>query len=126
MIVSVVRDSGRGTKLVQWHDKGLLKRAWVPSHLVSSDLEVREKVLRESPPYGLPFDQIVKSVTISADDFAEALHRRGIWTQEDVMKNPDAVSKALIAATGVSVSTFQNSVRQFEFLASEVQSDDNH
>lgn len=120
MIVTVVRDSGRGTKLVQWNDGGL-KRAWVPSHLVNEDLEVAWKVLQESPQYGLPFDHIVKSVTISADAFADALHRRGVWTQEDVMKNPDAVSKALIAATGISVSSFQNSVR--EFLTSEVQAD---
>lgn len=124
MIVSVVRDSGRGTKLVQWSDGKSMKRAWVPAHLINQDLEVSFKTLNESPAYGLPFDHILQSVTISADVVADALHRRGIWTDEDVMRNPEAVSKALIAAMGLSVSSVQNSVR--EFLASEVQSDDNH
>lgn len=124
MIVTVVRDSGRGNKLVQWNDGKSLRRAWVPTHLISPDLEVSFKVLNEGAPYGLPFDQIVESVSISADDVAEALHRRGIWTEEDVMRNPETVSKALIAAMGLSVSSFQNSIR--EFLASEVQSNGSH
>lgn len=121
MIVTVVRDSGRGSKLVTWTDGGHPRRSWVPTHLISPDLEVSLKVLQESAPYGLPFDQIIESVTITADAFADALHRRNIWTQEDVIKNPDAVSKALIAAAGLSVSSLQTSIR--EFLASEVQSD---
>jgi hypothetical protein len=121
MIVSIIRDSGRGAKLVAWTEEGHPRRSWVPSHLISPDLEVSLKVLRESAPYGLPFDHIIKSVTITADAFSDALHRRNIWTQEDVMRNPDAVSKALIAAAGLSVSGLQSSIR--EFLASEVQSD---
>lgn len=121
MIVAIIRDSGRGTHLVQWREGNRLKRAWVPSRLVGHDLEVSAKTLRESPPYGLPFEDALKSVTIAAEDVAEALHRRNIWTFEDVQKNPDSVSKALIAAAELSVSRIQNSLR--EFLAAEVQSD---
>ena len=123
MIVSVVRDSGRGSHLVQWSEEGRLKRAWVPSRLISKDLEVSPKTLKESPPYGIPFDDALKSVTIAASTIADALHRRNIWTYEDLQKNPGSVSRALIAASELSVSSIQNSIREFLASDAEVQSD---
>lgn len=113
MIVTVIRP-GRGTVLVQWQEDGKLRRGWIPDTLISPNSEVNNRVLSEAAPGGLPFEQIFKNISISAEDLADALRRRNIWTEEDIQRNPAAIAQALLVAAQVSVSRIQTMIREFQ------------
>ena len=112
MIVKTVK-TGRGSVLIEWEEAGRIKRGWIPDNLINKDLEVTPRTLREATPYGVPFERILKSVTITPTDLADALRRRHVWTEYDLTKNPEAISRAIIAACVISVSKIQTAVRDF-------------
>ena len=114
MIVAVIR-SGRGTILVQWQgNDGHLHRGWIPAQLINADLDISLSVLNEAMPGGLPFEKMFTNISFSAEDLAEALHRRNIWTEEDIARNPNEIAKALLSASSLSVSKIQTIVRDFK------------
>ncbi len=113
MIVTKIRD-GRGAVLVQWFERGIhVRRGWIPYQELGPNLEVREEVLERAAPYGLPFERILPEVRIAPNELADALRRNGIWTFEDVMKNPNDVARSLLACMGWSASQLQTFVREF-------------
>lgn len=118
MIVKRVR-SGRGTILIEWTRDDMIHRGWIPDDMINADNEVTERTIQSSIPFGLPFEHIIDRQTISPQILADSLRRRGIWTEEDVMKNPETVQKAIIASAELSVSRIQSRIRSFH-LSEEI------
>jgi hypothetical protein len=113
MIVQKIRE-GRGAVLIQWFEDGrYIKRGWIPYDALGKDLTVDPEVLSRVAPFGMPFERILPEVRIAPEEFAEALHRNGIWTFDDVMKNPNDIARSLLACMGWYASQVQTFVREF-------------
>jgi hypothetical protein len=113
---------GRGAVLVQWLEGNSLRRGWIPTTAVNDDFEVKDSVLKKAAPYGLPFEKFLPKFTITPTDLADSLHRYGVWTFDDVQKNPNQIAKALLACMGWHASQLQTSVREFNAKKEEAQS----
>ena len=65
---------------------------------------VTPEVLDQGIPYGIPFEHRLRAVTVTPDEIANAFHRDGLWTSEDILKNQKAVISSLLSAFKISVS----------------------
>lgn len=89
--VTVVSQSGKSA-VVEWHDKKGLHRASIPADLIAE--KVDQELLEAAPPYGVPWaDAPIKALT--GDDLQAALYAAGVWTSEDVQKQPQKAIGAL-------------------------------
>ena len=89
--VTVVSQSGKSV-VVEWHDKKGLHRASIPTDKLAE--KVDQELLEAAPPYGVPWaDAPIKALT--GDDLQAALYAAGVWTCEDVQKQPQKVIGAL-------------------------------
>jgi len=103
-----------GTKLVEWQDDGIIQRGWVPADAVDADLHVADIVLKRAAPYGLPLHRILQRVVIDPEQLADAMHRRGLWTKEELLRNANAIAQAILSSCGTSASRVQTLVREYE------------
>jgi len=92
-------------------------RISVPSESVTveSDDETifaSEEVLEAGIPYGIPFGDRLKDIHASAKELENALHRNGVWTAEDVLKNPEGVKGALFSMLSPSMSSIVKIARE--------------
>lgn len=55
-------------------------------------------------PFGIPWEHLLESRQISSNTLAGELRKNGIWTREDVYKNPSGVRGALFAASSLSLT----------------------
>lgn len=90
------------TALVEFDAENPTRRM-IPSSELQDD-KVSSEVLDMGIEYGIPWEKLLK-FSITPRDFARELHRQGIWTAEDVMKNSGAVHGALQAVYGIELST---------------------
>ena len=97
--------------LVQVSDeKGNLKRFVVPSveiKLIPKEPNfafVSEKAMERSIPYGIPWEYKLKDRIITSEELATSLRNNGLWTEEDIFKNPSLVQGALMSALKLSIS----------------------
>lgn len=105
-----------GISLVEWTDAaGVLQRSWVTEDMIQEKEGNHATVIDPGAgvPFGVPFAQIVE---FSADpkEFERELHKRGIWTTEDVRNNLGAVRNALIAAYSTDVREILRSLERYE------------
>lgn len=114
VIVKKVRE-GRGNVLIEWQEKGAVKRGWIPDALINGDSQVSQRTLSSALPYGFPIEHVLKDIKIEARQLSQALHKRGVWTEEDFKKNPEAIQRALLEVAGQSVSRIQSLVREAKF-----------
>ena len=91
--VSVIRIQGESA-LVEWVVDGIIRRAYIPRDSISIDKKVEEDILSEGAPYGASWEK-VKIPEITADELAQALRRSGIWTVDDLRKNPNLALSAI-------------------------------
>ena len=88
--VRQVSETGKSV-LVEWQDKHGLHRASLPAPVGE---KVDQELLDAAPPYGVPWaDAPIKAFT--GDELQAALYAAGMWTSEDVMKQPQRVIGAL-------------------------------
>lgn len=113
IIVTKIR-GGRGAVLVQWQEEGTVNRGWIPDTTIDENNNVSPATLKAAMPYGIPIEDIIGNITLKAKDIAAALHKKGIWTEEEIMKNPMAVQKAIIESAELSVHSLQARVRNFQ------------
>ena len=88
--VTLVYAEGKAA-LVQWVERGKMKRAIVPAGAVK-DGEIDAVELEAGLPYGEDWTQ-VKGVNAAV---AEELRKRGVWTKEDALSNGRYVHDAVI------------------------------
>lgn len=90
--VKVIGNQGMSS-LVEWVIDGVIERGYVPTGMVEED-HVNGKELELAIPYGLPFASLI---TFQANpvDLERELHRLGIWTFEDMTRDPNACISAL-------------------------------
>lgn len=114
MKVRKVRD-GQGTVLISWRDAQKVQRqGWIPSDALDKDWEVDERVLTKAAPYGLPFEKILPKIVIDPKELATSLRSLGIWTAADVLRNPKALSEAILSCAHMSSAKIQTAVRVYE------------
>lgn len=95
-----VLKSKDGNSLVEWKKEGNTFRTWVPAS------EVQDGYVG-NPERGLPYgDDLVHELSMpSSADLEQALHNQGLWTREDMARNPQQVMAAISHAYS-SVVTF--------------------
>lgn len=94
------------------------QRISVPTDVIKieSDDEtvfLTEKIIDLGIPYGIPWEYKLKSLSISPEQIANALHSNGVWTAEDVLKHPDSVKNSLMSMLGVLLSSIVKTAREF-------------
>ena len=89
--VQVIHKEGEAA-LVQWTERGKLRRGIVPVSSVKDEADVAADELAACLPYGDDFSK-VKDVT---PGIVKALKDYGIWTKADARANPRHVREALM------------------------------
>ena len=112
VIVRVIQ-RGRGAVLIQWNEDKRSLRGWVPDVAIDSDQRVNTSELDKAIPYGIPFQDLLEDIIISKQQLIDELHRRNIWTEQDIINNPVEISRAITASVSMSVSKFQTAVREY-------------
>lgn len=95
--VRIIRRKG-GYALVQWVKDEVSERAWVPLDIVDESGTSAEV---EGPERGVPYGESWSrhiTAEISPRVIEQELKRRGIWTFEDYMSQPEVVNGALLSA----------------------------
>jgi len=110
--VKVLNDQGK-TVLVEWVEDNKIKRGFIPSKNLATDSLVAKKVLSAATPYGLPWAKLIK-LQATPEGIEVALHRAGIWTMEDLMKNPMPALGAIQAAYWLDMSILLMAAQEFE------------
>jgi hypothetical protein len=98
MKVRTVRQSGEASLIEYERDDRSIGRVYVPTSLVTGE-EIDPAVVEMGVPYGLPWEELLdQRVTPEARAAADALRRRGIWTGDDLRRNPNEAAAVLITA----------------------------
>jgi hypothetical protein len=61
--------------------------------------EISDTALKQGIPYGIPWSAKIKSVTITGEDIEREMYKNGIWTLEDLQRNPQIVQGVILSAT---------------------------
>lgn len=81
---------------------GGLKRAIIPLEEIEED-SVSAETLELGVPYGAPWESLVQ-LKATPQQLADELRRNGIWTIEDLERNPRAAIGALQTVYGADLS----------------------
>lgn len=77
-----------GLTLVEWTEAGnRLRRSWITAEMMDEKTVSGKSVMADRPERGIPFgDDFANAISFKADPqaFEDELHRRGVWTYEDV------------------------------------------
>lgn len=102
--------------LVEWTGKdGAQRRVTVPRTAVTGAAKqrlVEKDDLSMGIPYGIPVAQIIK-MAATPEGVESELHKRGLWTAEDIIGNIQSVYGALQAVYGVDAATLVNAARAY-------------
>lgn len=98
--VTIVRTKDSST-LVEYVEDGVLSRKYVPTAEVKDSI-VADEILSRGIPYGYPWEDV--ELKFNMPKFANELHNVGVWTVEDMLKNPQKLSAALHAAFAENLS----------------------
>lgn len=85
-----------GSVLVERVVDGLPWRGVLPSAALRADGTVSEGDLEAAIPHGVPWDEFDLHVP-APRELCAALRRRGIWTYDDLARNPLVARKAILA-----------------------------
>lgn len=103
--VQLVRHSGQAA-LVEFADVGKAVRVTLPEDLLEGDgagCTADPADLAAGVPYGLPWEKATTG-RVTPEKIAGALRNAGIWTAEDLKRQPWAAVGALQAAYGVDLA----------------------
>jgi hypothetical protein len=93
LIVTEVRRDRQAVLAQYLAPDGSLERRIIPSEALAADGEVAAQDWQLGIPFGLPWEDLIvfKATPL---DFANNLHRQGIWTADDLSRNPNAAFAA--------------------------------
>jgi hypothetical protein len=103
--VTVVRRSGQAA-LVEFADAGKPARVTLPEDLLEGDgagCTADPAELAAGVPFGLPWEKATTG-RVTPEKIAVALRNAGIWTAEDLKRQPRAAVGALQAAYGLDLA----------------------
>lgn len=90
--VTMLSTKGAST-LVEWiNDDGVLCRTYVPAAKFSNGF-VADNVLASGIPYGFPWEEV--EIKFDMQQFAIEMHNAGLWTVEDVLRQPKTLTGVL-------------------------------
>jgi len=115
MISVKVLSCTQNSALVEWEEKGLLCRTYIPVEGLKGD-KVEAESLETGIPYGEPWEE-VKFKQPSAVQLATALRKSGLWTAQDLYSNPQKAIAVLQSVYGVDLAalvTFAGSSKKKE------------
>lgn len=108
-----------GMMLVEWEDpKGDgLQRYWVTMTMIVDTLDddgnyVTVEAPERGVPYGVDWKAVLPKLKTTTTDVANEFKRRGIWTYEDMSRNPNLVRTALATALGLDLAAILTAARE--------------
>ena len=104
----------KNSVLLEWHVGSTVFRGYLPTKLYRDGEEVPESALQKAVMYGLPYERILTSISITSSEMANEFRKRGLWTSADIKARPQEVSAALIACAHASSAKIQTAVRDYE------------
>ena len=99
--VQVIGIQGQST-LVEWLDGTMPMRGYVPRAKVGDDLTVPQNLLDKAIPYGV--DWTKAKMTVDPQALCQRLRDAGIWTHDDLARNPRGAIGALQATYRVDLA----------------------
>lgn len=89
--VTVIQRTGESA-LVQYQLDGAEKRVFIPASELGNGY-VLDNVLAQAVEYGYPWQEC--NLVLDAQRFETEMRNAGLWTAEDVLKNPQGLFTAL-------------------------------
>ncbi|MFG0252982.1 MAG: hypothetical protein ACF8NJ_08930 [Phycisphaerales bacterium JB038] len=104
-----------GLSLVEWTVDGVPNRAWATPDMIETENGNTVTVLspEEGIPYGVDFAEIV-STDVTPQMIDTELKRAGIWTYNDVVRQPERARQAIASAYGVNLAELLKAARRYE------------
>ena len=93
--------------LIEYMEDGVPYRISVQSSSIISkegSSYVPRELLDQGLPYGVPWSQKIVLSEITPESLEIELHKAGIWTAEDALKNSSTVQSALLSALRITLS----------------------
>lgn len=100
---------GKDYSLIEYMDNGYAKRVVIDSSEINAN-QVNDEALEFATAYGLAFDEF-EYPSITPELIMRALHDHGIWTADDMRKNPLMVRNALFSLTAPLFKTLMESIK---------------
>ena len=99
--------------IIEYQSGDKVERAIVPNSEVIGG-RISEQVLRQGIPYGgfELVDHLPEQLSIKTSDLQNMLRQRGLWEQEDYLKNPNVIMGALQKLYGVDVGRILNLISE--------------
>lgn len=97
--------------LVEWFLDGHIYRGTIPVSEIHEN-RVDESVLQMAIPYGLPWAELVE-MNATPEDLEHELHRRGIWTFDDLPTRMNDVIGALQTVYRTDASALVRGAKAF-------------
>lgn len=98
--VNLLNTKGQSS-LVEYVENDVRRRVYIPADLVKDGF-VSSQELSRGIPYGYPWEEI--SFNVGGVHLAEQMQAQGLWTIEDVLKNPKKLRSALNAVVTAQLS----------------------
>ena len=116
--VRIVFSKNRAVLLEYLDDANKPVRVSVPENMVQPSPDgqtamVSEETLDMGAPYGVQFAAEIGDITISGKFIEDSLHSSGVWTCEDIIRNPQDVNSAVMAAASHIFKTINVLVRSY-------------
>jgi len=113
MLVKVIGTKSQSA-LIEWSRDGELHRGTVPEEVII-DGTVRDDLISIAIPYGLDWGYILQNVmnTVTPQIISNNLHNAGIWTIDDLRRNPMVAVGAIQSAYGLDFSILLRSAETF-------------
>lgn len=114
MDIKVLRQDN-DKSVIQWTEGGVNRRGIIPAILVNGNY-VDDSAMSLAIPYGIDFESILDGNIrqVSAMEYTETFHNVGIWTKEDIRRNPQAVQGAILSASGLDFQTLMRLIESSE------------
>lgn len=103
-----------GLTLVEWMDGNHPNRAWVTPDMIVSEGDASATVIHPAGgiPYGVDWSALI-STQIDADEIEQRLKGAGVWTVEELQRNPRAAQGIISrVAAGVLQALLVNAQAQ--------------
>jgi hypothetical protein len=99
--------------VIQWVEDGTTRRGVIPSILVNGD-HVDDSALSLAVPYGIDWESVLDGHirTVSVAEYAAMFRGRGVWTTEDLRRDPQCVIGVILSASGLDFQTVLRLVEQ--------------
>jgi hypothetical protein len=99
------------------NDNGETIRLSVPSHRVTEldngNAEVILSVIKSGIPYGIPWGLKISDILVKGSDIEREMHNVGIWTADDLKKNPQVLQGVIMAAASELVRAVSIVIKEY-------------